>query len=94
MTLYLEQDIEDKFCKWAVKQGGLTYKWEGSRKKVDRIVITHTGTILLIEFKLPSGNLSAHQWELIDEVKKISKRVRVCTSVEQAMEFYYEYCDD
>lgn len=66
--IILEKDIEDTFCTWVEQQGGKTWKWSGKRKKLDRIVKTHTGVIGLLELKKPGGKLRQGQIDVIQEV--------------------------
>jgi hypothetical protein len=76
--IVLEKDIEKKFCGWVEKQGGKTWKWTGGRKKLDRIVLTHTGVMGLIEFKKPiTGRLSEQQKEIVKDIHSIDKH-KVC----------------
>ena len=63
----LEKDDEQRFVDWVESRGGKCYKWTGSRKKLDRIVVTHLGAVMLFEFKRSSdGRLSAHQEEILE----------------------------
>lgn len=86
--MQLEKDIENKFVEWVKNKGGLIYKWEGSRKKIDRIVVTGTGQVLFIEFKRPGGKLSPHQKKIIGELEYHNANVLVTDNVKDAMDFY------
>ena len=79
----LEIDIENRFRKWVAEQGGQTYKWTGGRKKLDLIVVTHTGVIGLLEMKRPkTGRLRPQQEALIEEVDEIRPGVAfVCDNL-------------
>jgi len=89
----LEKDIEQTFVDWVIRQRGITYKWEGSRKKLDRIVVTSTGNILLIEFKKKTGSkLSPHQKRIVTEMGYRNAPVLVTNNVEEAKRFYKEHC--
>jgi hypothetical protein len=89
--IVLEKDIEKKFCDWVEKQGGKTWKWTGGREKLDRIVLTHTGVMGLIEFKKPvTGRLSEQQKEIVEFILGIDPRiVCVCDDLSYAKTWYY-----
>jgi len=72
--LILEKDIENKFVEWVESQGGKAMKWTGSREKFDRIIMTHTAQLFLLEFKKPGGELTAHQFDLLDEMREIANK--------------------
>ncbi len=78
----LEIDLENKFRNFVKKQKGKTYKWTGSREKLDLIVVSHTGHVGLLELKHPAGTgrLTPQQEKLIREVKKIAPGVAVCSN--------------
>jgi len=75
----LEIDLENKFRKFVKKQKGLTYKWTGSREKLDLIVVSHTGFVGLLELKKPdgTGRLTPQQKKIIHDIKKIVPGVAV-----------------
>jgi hypothetical protein len=75
----MEIDLENKFRRWVKKQGGHTYKWYGSKEKLDLIVVTHTGVIGLLELKNPdgSGRLLPQQKNII---KEIGRKTPVCSN--------------
>lgn len=72
MPIKLEIDIENAFREWVRGRGGRTYKWTGSRKKLDLIVVPVNGPIGLCEVKRPGGRPSPQQEELIAEVEEIN----------------------
>ena len=74
MSLVLEKDIEDRFVEWVEKKGGIILKWTGSRKKFDRVIITHTGRVMLLEFKRPGGRTTPHQAELLAQIAEVKRR--------------------
>ena len=88
----LEKDIEQKFGDWVKHKGGLSYKWEGSRKKLDRIVVTNNGTILLIEFKKPGGKPTTHQKALMKELDYHKAPYLITDDLKKAQHFYREHC--
>jgi hypothetical protein len=93
--IVLEKDIEKKFCAWVEKQGGKTWKWTGGREKLDRIVLTHTGVMGLIEFKKPvTGRLSEQQKEIVKGVSDIDPcLVCVCNNLDYAKIWYHYIAD-
>lgn len=90
----LEQDLENQFIAYVEAQGGLTFKWAGSRRKLDRIVVTHTGVMFVIEFKRPGGGkLTTHQQKIFDdlELRGLADTVMfVVNSLATAMSIYDE----
>ena len=58
-----ESQIESAACTYAASQGWLAYKFTspGRAGVPDRIMITPTGKVLFVEFKKPTGKLSALQ---------------------------------
>jgi len=78
----MEIDLENKFRNWVKRQGGRTYKWYGSKEKLDLIVITPSGTVGLLELKNPDGGgrLSPQQKKIINDVKRKTPGVAVCSA--------------
>ena len=89
MTIKLEKDIERQFCEWVEQQGGKTWKWSGKREKLDRIVLTHTGVIGLLEIKKPGGVLSPQQKKMLKQIARIDTCLtEVCDNLEDCKKWY------
>lgn len=84
----LEKDIENKFVRYAKKQGCLALKWNSpsTRFVPDRIVFCPGGTVFFIEFKTATGTLSPGQRRMIYRLHKFGFTAEVCRSFEQAKE--------
>ena len=67
-----EAQIESTVCKHAQKLGLLAYKFTspGRAGVPDRLLIAPDGTVFMIEFKTPTGRLSALQ---INEHRRLSE---------------------
>jgi hypothetical protein len=67
-----EAQIESTVCKHAQKMGLLQYKFTspGRAGVPDRLLIAPDGTVFMIEFKTPTGRLSALQ---INEHRRLSE---------------------
>ena len=67
-----EAQIERKICKHAQKLGLLQYKFTspGRAGVPDRLLIAQDGTVFMIEFKTPTGRLSALQ---INEHRRLNE---------------------
>ena len=90
MPISLEIDLENQFRSWVKTHGGITYKWEGKRKKLDLIVVTHRGTIGLLELKRPGGRPTVQQAALIREVGSVRQGLAVCLdSLDACRAWYY-----
>jgi hypothetical protein len=88
----MEIDLENKFRRWVKKQKGLTYKWTGSREKLDLIVITHTGVVGLLELKNPDGGgkLTPQQAKILAAVRRRTPGVAVCSNdFEECVAWYH-----
>lgn len=58
----LESEIESEVCKYAESKGFLTYKFSSpSNRGVPDRIFVHNNLIFFIEFKTPTGKLSALQ---------------------------------
>ena len=82
----LEKDIENKFVRYAKKQGCLALKWSSpsTRFVPDRIIFCPGGIIFFIEFKTATGTLSPGQTRMIHRLINLGFKVEVCRSFEQA----------
>ena len=67
-----EAQIESTVCKHAQKLGLLQYKFTspGRAGVPDRLLIAQDGTVFMIEFKTPTGRLSALQ---INEHRRLNE---------------------
>ena len=90
MPIELEKDIEQAFVEWVKMKGGLTYKWEGSRRKLDRIVVANGGKIFFVEFKKPGGRLTAHQKKIVNELQYHDAPHLVTDNLKEAKQYYRE----
>lgn len=82
-----ESDIEQSFVKWVSENGGVSWKWTGSRYKFDRIFVTPNGHVGIIEFKTPRGKLTVHQNAMLESLKKRkvqNARIWICKSLQAA----------
>ncbi len=80
----LEKKIEKAVCTYAKSKGWLTFKWvsPGNAGAPDRLMIKGNQTIF-IEFKSPSGRLSAVQKAQIKRLIYYGATVHVVNSIEQ-----------
>ena len=92
----MEINLENKFRAWVKKQKGLTYKWTGSREKLDLIVVTHTGAVGLLELKNPDGGgkLTPQQKKILATVKRRAPGIAICSNdFEQCCAWYRMLAD-
>ncbi len=82
----LEKDIENKFVKYAKKQGCLALKWNSpsTRFVPDRIIFCPSGIVFFIEFKTATGTVSPGQRRMIYRLQEFGFTVEICRSFEQA----------
>lgn len=90
----LEKEDETKFDTWVEQRGGRSYKWTGSRYKLDRVVVTHLGTVMLVEWKTETGALTEHQKEILKHAHSTGHVQSVVTvrSLEEAKVVYGNHC--
>ena len=89
-----EAQIERKICDHAQKLGLLQYKFTspGRAGVPDRLLIAPDGTVFMIEFKTPTGRLSALQ---INEHRRLSEHnitVHVVDNVAEGKRIIDEHC--
>jgi hypothetical protein len=84
-----EETIEKEFVKQCKRLGVMAHKFEinGTKGAPDRIIFLPAGITLFVEFKRPNGgNLSEHQIEFIDNLRKMQHMVIVADSWEYPLE--------
>ena len=94
-TNYLmrESQIEGAACTYAKSKGWLAYKFTspGRSGVPDRIMISDTGQMLMIEFKTPTGKLSPLQVNEHRLLRLHGVSVYTVCSVEQAKQIIDNY---
>lgn len=84
MTYILEKTIQKKVRDYAEEKGMRTHKLncEGRRGFPDVMFLYKKGIVFFIEFKRPSGKLTALQEKTISELKEIGQKVFEVRDVE------------
>lgn len=80
----LEKEIERRVCLYARRHKfeALKQEWVNTHGAPDRMFITPTGKIFMIEFKSARGTLSSHQERRIASLRARNVDVYVINSVE------------
>lgn len=82
--------LEQTCLKIAKDRGGLLVKQTSLSGFPDRLLITHKGTMCLIEFKDKKGVLSRIQEVQIERLKKMGALVFICRSKDEFLKIYEE----
>lgn len=83
-TYHLERDLEGLFQRLCKEQGALAFKLVATRAGLpDRMVVTRSGQILLVELKTPTGELSPIQKEVHSKLARRGVHVTVLYGAEQ-----------
>jgi hypothetical protein len=87
-----EARIENEFVRFVESHGlhALKLRIDGHKGFPDRTILTPNG-IVFIEFKAPSGRVSAQQRLWIDRLRELGYHVEVCTSADQAKQILEDY---
>lgn len=86
----LEIEIENKFVDIAMQEYSciaFKFKREGIKGGADRLIFCPNGHSFFIEFKRPTGSISAHQREFAEMMEAFTKPVYFAWSLEQAIEY-------
>lgn len=79
----LESSIEQKCRKLAEREKCILLKIQGVKGFMDRILLAPTGLVAFLEFKRPSGTISALQIYYLDKLRRMGHKTGVVYSVEQ-----------
>lgn len=82
-----EATVERKFAKWCRTNGLLCVKFvdKSMRGAPDRVVMGPRALIVFLEFKSPSGRLTAHQTRYHSRLRMLGFAVSVCRTFEEAV---------
>jgi hypothetical protein len=84
-----EETVEKEFVKQCKRLGVTAHKFEiaGTKGAPDRIIFLPDGQTLFVEFKRPNGgNLSEHQIDFINHLKRLHHKVIVTDEWEYPLE--------
>ena len=84
----LEHTIENRFVKWAEKEGAVTVKLERKLGWPDREIVMNLGHHFYIEFKRKGEKPRKIQLHIHKMLRRMGHGVYVCDTFEQAQDVY------